>query len=202
MALSNSLSRQSVSIYCYFSARQRGCSSASPNGLKKQLEILPQIVDAADKVNAQISEDELALHFGKKSDKEDPEKVKENKEIEKKKSLLIEVLVRKALAVADSKVEGAAGTFQDTLGKLEIDSNGKYAASAIEHDSRAGRHGAALKKINKLLNKNGKDTGGIKPLTRADLLVKRSEIFKQPGGFYALVKRDQATKLVAAPRDY
>jgi tripeptidyl-peptidase-2 len=175
------------------------------DGLKKRSEILPQIEEAADKVIAQISEDELALHFGKKLDKDDPEKVKRNKELEKKKSHLIEALVRQAHAFCEMKTDEAPSKFDKTLDKLkawvDIDSNGKYAALAIERDCRASRYGLALKRINKLLTKNGKDSGGIKPLTKADLFEKRCEIFKQLG-YDALVKRDQAMRLVAAPNDY
>jgi tripeptidyl-peptidase-2 len=175
------------------------------DGLKTRLDCLPQIVEAADKVIVQISEDELALHFGKKQDKEDPEKVKRNKEMEKKKSQLIEALVRKAHAFAEMKTEEAQKKFQETLDKLkdwaDIDANGKYAALGIERDCRGGRHGAALKRINKLLTKNGKDSGGVKPMSKADLLEKRAAIFKELG-YDALVKRDQAMKLVAAPKDY
>lgn len=175
------------------------------DGLKTRSEILPKIVEAADRVIAEISEDELALHFGKKQDKEDPEKVKKNKEMEKKKNNLIEALVRKGLAYADSKEEDAPSKFDKTLSDLqpwaEIDSNGKYVALALERDCRAGREGLALKRINKLLTKNGKDTGGVKPLTKSDLLEKRASIFRALG-YSALYERDKAMKFVAAPADY
>jgi tripeptidyl-peptidase-2 len=175
------------------------------DSLKTRPDILPKIVEAADRVIAEISEDELALHFGKKQDKEDPEKVKKNKEMEKKKGNLIEALVRKALAFADSKEEDSPSKFDQTLGDLkswaEIDSNGKYVSLALERDCRAGRQGLALKRINKLLTKNGKDTGGVKPLSKSDLLEKRAAIFLELG-YSALHKRDKAMKFVAAPTDY
>ncbi len=175
------------------------------DGLKTRLEILHKIVDAANKVIHEISEDELALHFGKKQDKDDPEKVKKSKEMEKKKGYLVEALVRKALAFADSKEADSSIEFDKVLDDLkswvEIDSNGKYAALAIERDCRAGRQGMALKRINKLLSKNGKDTGGVKPMTKADLLEKRAKILRELG-YVALYKRDNAMKFVAAPLDY
>ena len=181
------------------------------DGLKKQRkEKLPEIVAAADKVIAQISEDELALHFGRKVDKDDPEKLKKNKDMEKKKSYLVEAIVRKAYAFVDQVGLGdgdvAAGEKFDQILKelsawVDIDSNGKYAALAIERDCRTERHGAALKRINKLLLKNGKDSGGIKPLSKGDLLEKRSKIFKTLG-YTVLEERDRAMKFVASPQHY
>jgi hypothetical protein len=168
--------------------------------------MLEKLVAAADKVIAQISEDELALHFGKKLDKEDPEKVKLNKEMEKKKGFLIEALARKGLALAEMEAEDAAAKFDDVLSRLkawvDIDANCKHAALALERDCRAGRHGAALKKINKLLSKPGKESnGGVKTLTKSELFEKRYEIFEKLG-YGALASRDKAMRLVASPKDY
>jgi tripeptidyl-peptidase-2 len=174
---------------------------------KKRSESLEKIVDAADRVIAQISEDELALHFGKKVDKEDPKKAKQNKDLEKKKQQFLEALVRKALCFAEMMDrEGAGQQFEETLGKLkewvDIDANGKYAALAIERDSRLKRYGLVLKRINKLISKsNGKETGGVKPFSKADLLEKRCEILKTLG-YSALAKRDEAMKLRAKPQDF
>lgn len=175
------------------------------DGHKDRMNNLETIILAADTIVGEISEEELALHFGKKLDKEDPEQVKLNKEMEKKKNYLVEALVRKAYALADSKADGAPERFMDTLSRLkswvDIDSNGKYAALGLERDCRTGRQGAALKRINKLLSKIGKDTGGVKPMTKADLLEKRSAIF-QDLGYEVLYKRDRAMKVVATPSDY
>jgi tripeptidyl-peptidase-2 len=177
------------------------------DGHKKRSDMLTQLVEAADKVIARISEDELALHFGKKLDKEDPEKVKINKEMEKKKGYLVESLVRKAHAVSEMQTSDAAPQFEVVLSTLkawvDIDaSNGKYATLAIERDYRAGRHGAALKRINKLLSKPSKDSnGGSKTLSKSDLLEKRSQIFEKLG-YDALVQRDKSCRLIAAPKGY
>jgi tripeptidyl-peptidase-2 len=167
---------------------------------------LSQIVAAADKILAEISEDELALHFGKKLDKDDPEKVKKNKEMEKLKNTLTETLARQAFAYSEMTTDDAAEKFTKTLDAMkawvDIDSNGKYAGLTLIRDRRAGRHGLALKRVTKLLLKsNGKDTGGVRPLSRSDLLEKRVEIFQELG-YDFLVKRDKAMKLVASPADY
>jgi tripeptidyl-peptidase-2 len=176
------------------------------DGLKGREEALPKIVDAANAVLAEISEDELALHYGKKLDKEDIEQVKKNKEMEKRKSALTETLARQAFAYSEMTTDDAATMFTTTLNKMkawiDIDSNGKYAGLAIERDIRAGRYGLALKRVNKLLGKlSGKDTGGVKPMSRADLIEKRVAIFKKLG-YEGLVKREGAMKLVASPASY
>jgi tripeptidyl-peptidase-2 len=173
---------------------------------KKRSDMLEKLVAAADKVIAQISEDELALHFGKMLDKEDPEKVKVNKEMEKKKGFLIEALARKGLAIAEMNAEDATAKFDEVLSSLkawvDIDVNCKHAALALERDCRAGRHGAALKRINKLLTKPGKESnGGVKKLTKAELFEKRYEIFEKLG-YGALASRDKAMRLIASPKDY
>ncbi|KAL3924971.1 MAG: hypothetical protein SGILL_000709 [Bacillariaceae sp.] len=176
------------------------------DGLKAREENLPKIDEAANAVLAEISEDELALHFGRKLDKDDPEKVKTNKDMEKKKSALTETLARQALAYSEMTSDDSSDNFTKTLNSLkswvDIDTNGKFADLAITRDIRAGRHGLALKRINKLLGKlSGKDTGGVKPLTKADLIEKRAEILKQLG-YGGLVKREQAMKLVTSPASY
>ncbi|KAL3918698.1 MAG: hypothetical protein SGARI_007393, partial [Bacillariaceae sp.] len=176
------------------------------DGLKAREEALPKVIEAANAVLAEISEDELALHFGKKLDKEDPEQVKKNKEMEKRKTALTETLARQAFAYSEMTVDDAAENFTSTLNTMkawvDIDSNDKYAGLAIERHIRAGRHGLALKRVNKILGKfSGKDTGGVKPLTKADLIEKRASLFKQLG-YEGLVKREAAMKLVASPASY
>lgn len=173
------------------------------DSLKPRDEMLPRVITAANAVLAEISQDDLALHFGRKLDKDDPEKVKVNKEMEKLKNALCETLARQAVAYLEMTTEDAEMNFNKTLGSLkewaDIDANGKYAFLAIQRDSRAGRHGVALKRINKLLAKaNGKDTGGVKPMSRADLLEARTKIFETLG-YHALAKRDRDNRLVASP---
>jgi tripeptidyl-peptidase-2 len=173
------------------------------DSLKSRDEALPRVISAANVVLAEISQDDLARHFGRKLDKDDPEKVKVNKEMEKLKTSLCEALARQAIAYSELSTEDAETNFNKTLGILkewaDIDANGKYAFLAIQRDSRAGRHGLALKRINKLLTKaNGKDTGGVKPMSRADLLEARIKIFETLG-YHALVKRAKDNKLVASP---
>jgi tripeptidyl-peptidase II len=176
------------------------------DGLEARQENLESIIEVADQVISLIPEDELALHFGRKHDKEDPEKVKKNKNMEKKKSYLVEALTRKALALSEYTTVDAPKMFDSTLEVLkswvDIDSNGKYARFALERDIRAKNFGLALKRINKLLLKNGKDTSGaIKPLSKSDLLAIRAAVFQQTG-YKALYKRDKALKFVDSPADY
>lgn len=174
---------------------------------KKRTDFLPKIIEAADKVIAEISEDELALHFGKKHDNEDPEKVAKRKDFEKKRQYLIEAYVRKADAFISMKDdESAKEKFVQVLKKLkdwvDIESNGKYAALTIERDIRLQRYGIALKCINKyILKSNGKDTGGVKPLSKLALIERRCKILKQLK-FDALLKREKTAKIIASPKSY
>jgi tripeptidyl-peptidase II len=175
-------------------------------GLKNRSEKLPELVSAADKVIAVISEDTLAMHFGKKVDKEDPYQVKANKEMEKNKSFLVEALARKALAVSEMTTSHDSTAFDEVVRKLkawvDIEANGKYAALVIERDCRSGLYGLALKRINKLLSKPTKEGNGtIKALSKSDLLARRAQIFEKLG-YLALVHREKSTRLVAAPKDY
>jgi len=178
------------------------------DGLETRKEKLTLIIEVADQIISLIPEDELALHFGKKFDKENPEEVKKNREMEKRKSYLVEALIRKAFIFAELTDEDSSTKFDTTLSVLkswiDIDVNGKYARLALERDIRSGYFGLALKRINKLLSKNGKDgssSGGIKTLSRVELLEKRATIC-QTAGYTALYKRDQAMKFVATPADY
>jgi hypothetical protein len=176
------------------------------DSLKAREDNLPKVIAASNEILAEISEDGLALHFGRTLDKEDPQQVKKNKEMEKQKGFLTEVLARKAFAYSEMKTEDAGEQFGKTLDALkawvDIDSNGKYAGLALERDCRADRYGLALKRVNKLLVKtNGKDTGGVRPLSRADLLEKRVKMFEHLG-YHGLVKREKAMQLVASPADY
>ena len=173
------------------------------DGHDKRSEMLEKVLKASDAVLAKIPEDELALHFGKNIDKEDPQMVKLNKEMEKRKNYLIEALARKAAALAELNTDDA---FDETLKKLkewvDIDANGKYASLAIERDCRNEKYGSALKRIQKLLSKPSKESnGGLKVLSKSDLLEKRSKLFETLG-YTALVDRDKATRVVAAPKDF
>ena len=105
------------------------------------------IIEAADKVIGNISEDELALHFGKNIDKDDPASCKVShasvhihhastdlcasylitlylllwqlrKEMEKKKEILIEALARKARAYGEKTASGDSSDFDSTLKAL------------------------------------------------------------------------------------
>lgn len=106
--------------------------------LKPREEALPRVIDASNKILFEISQDELALHFGRKLDKIDPEKAKANKDMEKQKSTLCETLARQALAYLEMTGEDAETNFIKALSILkdwtDIDANGKYAFLAIQRD--------------------------------------------------------------------
>ena len=75
---------------------------------------MSKIVEAADDIVAAISKDDLASHYGKNLDKEDPKKVKERKETDEKKSVFVYVLARKNRDQADADdYEGFDATLQE-----------------------------------------------------------------------------------------
>jgi hypothetical protein len=172
---------------------------------KKRSEMLDVVVSAADAVATRISEDALALHFGRKSDTEDPESVKERKDMKEKKTFLIDALARMALAYADTRSDEAAVKFDETLKRLkawiDIDSSDKYAALVIERETRAGRFGSVLKVLNKLISKESKDKDSIKTLSKSELYEKRAAIFEQLG-FKVLFEYDMKARVIACPKAY
>jgi tripeptidyl-peptidase II len=166
--------------------------------------LLAAIVEAADKIIKEISQDELAKHFGLNHDKEDPKAVKERKEMDKKKTSLIEALARKARAFGDIPENGA--DFDSTLKELQkwidIDSNKKYAVLVLAREKKAGRFGSMLKLLNALLKDNGDSTkGGICPLTKADILGKRADVLESLG-FSKLVEYDKKWRVISSPNAF
>jgi len=172
----------------------------------KRSELLDDIISAADAIVSRISEDTLALNLGRKVDDTDGDALKERETISEQKTLLIEALVRLALACADTKTEEASIKFEKTVKRLQgwvdLETETKYAALNIQKEVRAKRYGLALKQINQLLAKDAKDLKEmIQPLGRSDLLKKRAEIFAKLG-FPLLVEYDKSTRVIACPKNY
>jgi len=167
---------------------------------------LTKVVDAADTVIDLVNEGDLAMHFGTSHDKEDPESCKQQKDMEEKKLFLIEALARKARAVGDISPE-ENGVFENALKHLSkwdtVDaSNKKLAALVLQKFGKAQRLGSQLKLLNELLKNNGNDTkGGICPLTKIDLLEKRTEVLKNLN-YSHLVDRNEKWKAISSPKDY
>jgi hypothetical protein len=130
--------------------------------------------------------------------------LQEREKMKEQKGFLIEALVRLAMSHAESKGTEATQKFLETLQRLkawaDIDGGDKYGALVIEREISAGRYGGALKQINRLLSKDTKDDV-IKPLSRADLLGRRAEIFGKLG-YSLLVEYDKSTRVIACPKSY
>ena len=167
---------------------------------KKRKEQLEKVVEAANKIIVQVSEDELALHFGKNHDKEDPKAVKERKELTEKKTTLCEAWARKARALGDLD---KGSEFDEALKELKkwvsISKDDKFAILVLEREKRAKRYGAMLKLLNSLVDKDCK--GGICPLTKADILTKRAEVLESLA-YTSLVEYDKAWKVISSPKSY
>jgi len=175
---------------------------------KKRDEMLSKVIEAADAVIQKIDRDELALHFGRKSDSDDPAAVKVRTEMKDKKQFLIDALARRALAHIDSSLKDDdddgvnVAKFRDTLTNLkdwiDIDGNDKYATLVLRRDELGGRYGMMLKLLNKLLTgKEVKDA--VQPLSRSDLYKKRVEVLKKLG-YDALVEYDTRNRIVSSPK--
>lgn len=171
---------------------------------------LSKVIDAANAVIDLVDESDLALHFGTCHDEEDPKSCKERKEMEEKRAFLVEALARKARAIGDiSEEENIPGnvTFNGALKHLNkwqtVDaSNKKFAALVLQKYEKARQYGSSLKLLNELLKNNGDDTkGGICPLTKIDLLEKRTEALKNLN-YSHLVDRNEKWKALSSPKDY
>jgi tripeptidyl-peptidase-2 len=181
----------------------------SDNGKKKRKDRLNLVVEAADKIIKEIDQAELALHFGKNHDKEDPKAIKEHKEMEEKKRYFVEALARKARAYADmdGNNDNTTKDFDETLAELkkwvDIDSDQKYAVLVLERDRRAGRFGSMLKLLNALLKKNGETTtkDGICPMSKADILARRAKVLMDLG-YTELVDYDSKRKILSSPKSF
>ena len=173
------------------------------DGDDKRKELLSKIVEAADDIVAAISKDDLASHYGKNLDKEDPKKVKERKDMDEKKGALVDALARKARAQADADdYEGFDATLQELKEWVDINGNQKYAVLVLAREERAKRHGLVLKLLNELLEKDGEGTkGGICPFTKKQLLERRAEVLKKLG-FLELVERDTKRRLIDSPDSF
>ena len=167
---------------------------------KKREDRLEQVIAAADKIIAQVSEDELALHFGKNHDKDDPLAVKLRKEMTETKTTLCEAWARKARAQLDL---GQGAEFDQGLKELKkwlsIDKEDKFALLVLEREKRAERYGLMLKHLNSLVDKDGK--GGIWPLTKASMLSKRAAVLETLG-YTKLLEYDNAWRVISSPKSY
>ena len=176
---------------------------------------LKRIVEICDDILFQIDRTELVQYYGITGyyDKEDGKACKDRKLMDEKKESLIETLARKARAVADlekengdKEVEGLDATFQQSLVELkkwvDVESNNNYAVLTLEKERRNNCPGLVLKLLTKLLEKDGEDTkGGICPLSKAELLNRRAEIFETLG-YSHLVQNDKMWRLLSSPKDF
>lgn len=167
---------------------------------KNRKEQLQKVVDAADKIITQVSEDELALHFGKNHDKDDATAVRVRKEMTDKKLALCEAWARKARALSDLD-KGVE--FDQALTELKkwvvLSKEDKFAIVLLERERRGKRYGAMVKLLNSLVDKDCK--GGICPLTKADILTKRAEVLETLG-YTSLVKYDKTWRVICSPTSY
>ena len=162
---------------------------------------MDKILEIADGTISLIDEKELAAHFGTSYDKEDAKACKEHKDMEEKKSQLVEVLARKARAAGD-KDDGFDEALKHLKKWADVDSDLKYSIFILQRDSRAERWGSVLKLLNGLIKKNGEDTkGGICPLPKKELLERRASLFTKLG-YSHLKESDDKWRVIASPKSF
>jgi len=174
---------------------------------EKRSEKIDEIVETAEALISSIPQDALAMHFGKKSDNDDPVAVKERKEMKEKKSMLTEALARLALAYSAAPDEETK--FAEALKRLkewtDIDSNDKgsdkFAQLVMAREEKAGRLGAVMKVINKILAKDIKEKDYLLPISKSALYEKRVEILTKLG-YISLADHDKCTRVISCPPTY
>jgi len=168
---------------------------------EKRDDNLEKVKEVADLIVSMIDEKEIAAHFGMGYDKEDAKSCKERKDMEEKKSFLIEALARKAHA------ELGGDKFHASLQHLakweDIEKNKKYAILALEKYKSAKRYGLTLKLLNSLLEKKGDETkDGIFPMTKEDIMKERAEVLKSLDYTNLSERDDSWRRISAALKDY
>ena len=168
-------------------------------------EKLSEIIESANAVLAEISEDELALHFGRKVDTDDPQANKADKQMKEKKSFLVEALARSAMAHAEINTKASDTVFEKLLSRMkawvDIESEKLYLGIYLEREKRAERYGVVVKAINKILAKEIKDKDFLYPTSKASLMKERADALGKLG-YTALVDRDNKMRVVACPQSY
>jgi tripeptidyl-peptidase II len=172
---------------------------------KKRKEHLDKIILAADDIISRISEDELAVHFGKHHDKDNTNAVKEHKDLIEKKTILCEAWARKARALADLDQENE---FKEALVALQkwaiVTKEDKYAILILERDRRAKRYGSMIKVLNSLINSstsNDSAKEGSCPLSHTELISKRIEVYRALE-YTPLTLYEEAWRVISAPKSY
>lgn len=155
---------------------------------------------AADAALAQIDAVQLAAHFGRVLDKDDPDAVEARKEHDDAKATLLKALEAKCNAYASMMdvpevVEGAAASFRETWTELKTwvdmskdDNKTKYAALVVKRERLDGNLGLALAAAARM--KDAKAAGAL----RAELL---GEL-----GWSALASAAKLDDVVSHPNSY
>jgi tripeptidyl-peptidase-2 len=171
----------------------------------QRMEKLNDIVDSANAVLAEISEDELALHFGKIVDKDNPDANKLDKQLKEKKTFLLEALARSAKAHLDINTEVSHKVFDELIKRMktwvDIEAEKFYMSIYFEREKRAGRYGSIVKTINKILSKDFKEKDFLYPLTKQSLMEERAVALEKLG-YTPLLERDEKLRIVECPSKF
>lgn len=171
----------------------------------KRKEKLTQVIDCANDVLSEISEDDLSTFFGRKTDPDDPKANKLKKEMKETKSFLIEAMARSAMAHLEMSADDATEKFDQLLTRMkawvDIEAEKQYLHLYLEREKQAGRYGSVVKAINKIISKEIKEKDFLYPTSKAKLMEERAEALYKLG-YKELMDRDQMIRVVSCPRSY
>jgi len=159
------------------------------------------VIEAVDAIIPLIDETSLAQWMGVNHDLEDPLVVKEKKDMDEKKEILVDCLARKAEATAALYEEGTM-TADDLkialagLARWDTVEQDKYAKVRLASARARGRAGEELALLASLLAK-----GGTKEAPPAELHAARARAYERRG-WACLVEHERKWALLAKPKGY
>ena len=116
--------------------------------------------------------------FRPKSDPDDPVVNKSKKEMNQKKSFLVEALARMAMAYIELDMDSAKVKFDELFTRLkacvDFETEKQYFSIYMEREKRDRRYGSLIKAINKVLGKEIKEKGFMYPLNKSKLMEERA----------------------------
>jgi tripeptidyl-peptidase-2 len=163
-------------------------------------EQLPGILDASDKVLAQIDTHALATHFGTNLvNPDDAESAKLRSDMEAKRSALRDALLSKgkALAKLPDRSEDFLAVYNLLQAWADV-SEIKYGQLALHYYQLEGRKGSILKLLGTMLDDPQAKPGGI---AKDELFNKRAALFEELGWSHvSAYERD--TKVIKCPPNF
>jgi len=156
------------------------------------------VVALVDGIVKRIDTDRIAKWGGMKHDLTDGVVVKEKKEVDREKGILIDCLGRKCLALVGD--EGFDGAVKELKKWVKVEGADKYAVVEIEECKKA-KHGGLVLEIIKRLGDGSGSKGGLKVYDKKELLEIREKIYEELKWDW-LGEYSKCWKVLEAPADF